>query len=77
MVGVAERRHRDLPRLAPVQLPLVDQDPHEFGDADRGMGVVELQRESLGKVLNGQVGQIIDDVQHVLQRTRHEEVLPQ
>ena len=77
VVGVAEGGHRDRPRLVPVQPTLVDQQPHEFGDADRRMGVVELQRESLGKVVHRCVGEIIHDVQHVLQRARHEEVLLQ
>ena len=51
VVGVAERGHRDVPRLVPVELTLVDQQPHQLGDTDRRVGVVELQRESLGEVV--------------------------
>ncbi len=54
VVGVAERRHGDVPGLVPAQVPLVDQQPHQLGDPDRRMGVVELQRESLGELLDGQ-----------------------
>jgi hypothetical protein len=39
------------------------------------MGVVELQGEPLGEFLDGHVGKVVHDVQHVLQRAGHEEVL--
>ena len=46
VVGVAEGRDRDRPGLVPVEPPLVDQDPHQLGDADRRVGVVELRRRT-------------------------------
>lgn len=39
------------------------------------MGVIELQGESLGEFPDAGIGEIIHDVQHVLQRAGHEEVL--
>ena len=42
VVGVGERRLRDRPGLVPFDLVEVDEDAHQFGDADRRMGVVEL-----------------------------------
>ena len=42
MVGVGERRLRDLPRLVPFEAVEVDQNAHQFGDGDSRMGVVEL-----------------------------------
>src|SRR5271163_1078665 len=75
VVGIAERRDRDVPGLVPVQVALVDQQPHELGDRDRRMCVVELQGEPLGEFLDARVGEVVHDVQHVLQRAGHEEVL--
>ena len=45
VVGVGERRLRDLPGLVPFEPVEVDEDAHQFGDGDRGMGVVELHRD--------------------------------
>ena len=44
VVGVGQRRHRDLPRVVPADVVQIDQDPHQFGDGEAGMGVVELHR---------------------------------
>ena len=75
VVGVAESRDGDLPRLVPVQLAVVDQQPHELSHRDRGVGVIELQGEPLGEFPDPRFGQVVHDVQHVLQRAGHEEVL--
>jgi hypothetical protein len=48
-------------------MALVDEEPHQLGDRDRRMGVVELQRKSLRKFLDAGVGEIVHDVQHMLQ----------
>ena len=42
VVGVGEHRLRDRPGLVPFDLVEVDEDAHQFSDADRWMGVVEL-----------------------------------
>jgi hypothetical protein len=56
VVGVAEGRDRDFPGFVPVQLALVGEQPHQLGDRDRRMGVVELQGEPLGKFAHGEIG---------------------
>ena len=55
-------------------MPLVDQQPHQFGHGDRGMGVVELDGELLVEALGRDLLHA-DDAQHVLQRAGDEEVL--
>ena len=77
MIGVGEGVAGDLPGLGPFMAVHVDQEPHQLGDRDRRMGVVELDRE-----LVGEVGQILVGVEmapdDVLQRGGGEEVfLPQ
>ena len=42
VVGVGECRLGDRPGLVPFDLVQVDEDAHQFRDADRRMGVVEL-----------------------------------
>ena len=42
VIGVGERRLGDRPGLVPFDLVEVDEDAHQFRDADRRMGVVEL-----------------------------------
>ena len=41
VVGVGQRRHRDLPGLVPAEIVQIDQDPHQLGDGEARMGVVE------------------------------------
>ena len=42
MVGVVEGVRGDVPGLVPAEAVLVDEQAHQFGDADGGVGVVEL-----------------------------------
>ena len=42
MVRVEERVGRDLPRLVPRDVLLVDEDAHELGDRERRVRVIEL-----------------------------------
>ncbi len=44
VVGIGQRRHRDLPGLVPAEIMQIDQDPHQLGDGETGVGVVELDR---------------------------------
>ena len=44
VVGVGQRRHRDLPGVVPAEIMQIDQNAHQFGDGEAGMGVVELHR---------------------------------
>ena len=74
VVGVVEGVRGDLPGLVPAQAVDVDQETHQFGDADGGMSVVELDRAALMKDLDGvTVEEVAAD--HVLQGAGGEEVL--
>ncbi len=59
------------------EVTFVDQQAHQLGNTDRRVGVVELQRKSLREITHGSIGQVVHDVQDMLQRARHEEVLLQ
>ena len=74
VIGVAEGLAGDLPGLLPAHGVLVGQEPHQLGDGDRRMGVVELGAELLVEAFQRQLLDL-HDPQHVLQRARHEEVL--
>ena len=52
MVGIAERLLDDLPCVFPLHAVLVHEDPHELGDTDNGMRIVQLDRVVLGKILH-------------------------
>ena len=51
MVGVGERPLRDVPGVVPVQMRLIEQDPHQFRHGERGMRVVELNGGLFGQRL--------------------------
>ncbi len=74
VVGVGQGAHGHFPGGVPGDLMFVDQQPHQLGHGDGGVGVVELDSRRIG-----QVEQVIVHVQvptqQVLQRCRHEEVL--
>jgi len=67
VVGVGEGLPRYLPGLVPAQAVLVEQQAHQLGDRDRGMGIAELHRELL---LPARDRDALDpqDALHVLQR---------
>ena len=67
VVGVAEGGHGDLPGLVPAEPTFVDEQPHQLGDADGRVSIVELQRESVGEFADPGIGQIVDDMHDVLQ----------
>ena len=74
VVGIGERLAGDVPSLVPAERMLVDEHPHQFGDRDGRMRVVELHGEFLVKALHGQLLGV-QDAEHILDRTRNEEVL--
>ena len=77
VIGVGQRRHRDLPRFVPAEIVQVDQDAHQLGDGEARMGVVELHRDLGGEVAQLPVGSEVP-LDQVLQRGRDEEIfLPQ
>ena len=73
VVGVGQRRDRDLPRLVPAEIMQVDQDAHQFGDGEARMGVVELHRGLLREDAQLAVGGKMP-LDQILQRGRDEEI---
>ena len=74
VVGIGEGPNGDIPGGVPVELMGVDENPHEFRNRDRGMRIVELDRDLVGQ--GGEVGVIRRKVrQDVLDRGRDEEIL--
>ena len=74
VVGVAQRGARDGPGLLPGEVVVVDQDPHQLGDRDRRMRVVELHRGVIGEIVER--GEFVEMPAHqVLQRGGREEIL--
>ena len=51
VVGVGQRPAGQVPRLVPAEPGLVEEDPHQLGDGQRGVGVVELDRDLVGEGL--------------------------
>ena len=75
VVGVAEDAPGEIPRFIPGELVLVDEDAHQLGDAEDGMGVVQLDRDLPRQVLEVARPEFQEAPQDVLQRRGHEEVL--
>jgi len=74
MIRVAKGCTRNGPRLLPVESVFVDEQPHQFGDGNRGVRVVELHGPLFVKIPRRAAEQGVD-AQHVLQRTAAEEEL--
>ncbi len=74
VVGVGERLFGDLPGLLPRHRVLVDQLPHQFGDGDGRVGVVQLDAEHFMEAFQRQA-LAFAQAQHVLDRAGHEEIL--
>ena len=74
VVRVGERALGEVPRLVPPQLRVVQQDAHQLGHGQRGMRVVELNRD-----LVGQRGPVVacgaEPADRVRQRAGDEKVL--
>ena len=51
VVGVGQRADRQVPRLVPAELGLVEQDAHQLGHGHRRMRVVELDGDLVGQEL--------------------------
>ena len=74
VAGVGEALAGDSPGLVPVELLLVDEDAHQLGDGDHRVGVVQLEDDPLGQVVQVEVvlQHLLDEV---AQRAGDEEVL--
>ena len=73
VVGVGQRRDRDLPGLVPAEIVQVDQDAHQLGDGEARMGVVELHRGLRRQAAQLAVGGEMA-LDQILQRGRDEEI---
>jgi hypothetical protein len=74
VVGIGQRPARDVPRLIPSQVCLIEQEPHQFGHGHGGVRVVELDRHFFRQGAPVGVGPAEAPYQ-VRQRARHQEVL--
>ena len=73
VVCVREHAPRDRPGRLPLELVLVDEQPHQLGDRERRVRVVELDRHGVRQCLErSSVGQVLG--QDVLQACADEEV---
>ena len=64
MVGVGDDLLADVECLVPVKAALVQQNAHHLGDCQSGVGVVQLDGDLVGQVLEGRIaGQVVlDDI---------------
>ena len=67
VVGIGHRRDRDPPGGVPIQAAVVDQQAHQLSDGDGRVGVVELDCDPVRKLLSGHTGEVLHQVQDVLQ----------
>ncbi len=74
VVRVAARPFRDAPRGIPVQLVLVHEQPHQLGDRDRRVRVVQLCGPAGVELVERLPAQQVQP-DHVLEGARHEKVL--
>ena len=74
VIRVGEGRARHLPRFVPAERVFIDEQPHQLGDRDRRMRVVELHGPFFVEV-RGRAAEQRVDAQHVLQRAAREKEL--
>ena len=74
VVRVAAAGLGDRPGRVPVHVVLVDEQPHQLGNRNRGMRVVQLDRPARREVLQPPPGRQLQ-ANHVLQRAGDEEEL--
>ncbi len=74
VVGVREGAARDVPGAGPLQPMHVDEQPHQFGDADRRMRVVQLDGDLVRQRIQVRVMDR-EAAQDVLERRADEEIL--
>src|SRR4029453_1912455 len=74
VVGVRQRPLRDIPRLVPSELRVIEENTHQLGDGHRRMCVIELDGDLLGE--QTPVGVVAEEAPHQIgQRASNEEVL--
>ena len=75
VIGVGKYLRGDGPGLVKGLALLIEQNPYQLGDGDRRMGVVQLHRGFVGKIVPGILRVAEMAAQDVADRTAHEEVL--
>ena len=74
MIGVGENPTALVPGRGPGHAMLVNQQAHQLGNANRRVGIVEMDRHLLGQIVEGSVLPVVT-LQDVLHRCRDEEIL--
>ena len=74
VVRVGEGPAGDVPGVRPVEVLVVDQQPHQLRHGDGRVGVVELHRPVVRELLHRDAA-VVEAAEHVLQGAAHEEVL--
>lgn len=74
MVGVGKRPGADVPGFLPVQTLEIEQQPHQFRNGDGRVGVIELHRDPVGKLVEGVVVLLVA-AHYILEGCGHEKVL--
>jgi len=77
VIGVVEDARGDAPRRLPRDAVLVDQEPHELRHGNRGMRIVELDRDVIGQRFHGKLLRPMTAQQVLQRRGGEEELLPQ
>ena len=73
VVGVGENAAALTPGIGPQHAVHVAEQAHQFGDADRRVRIVEVDRDLIGQIVQGTVlFEVMED--DVLQRGRNEEI---
>ena len=49
MVGIRHRSRHDIPGFVPAETVFVHEQSHHFGNTERGMRVVDMDRREIGK----------------------------
>ena len=76
VIGIRERTNGEVPGFVPAEVCLVEQDPHQLGDGERRVRVVELNGDMIGQLGPTDVA-FAKARQDVLQRAADQEVFLQ
>jgi hypothetical protein len=76
VVGVGQRPNGQVPGLVPAEMALVEQDPHQLGDGERRVRVVELNRHMIRQRRPRHVA-FLEASEDVLQRAADQKVFLQ
>ena len=74
MIGVRQGRLGNFPGGVPGQLMLIEQAPHEFGNGQRRMRIVELDGDLGRKVIKAVMAFEVR-LDNVVQRTGYQKIL--